>query len=75
MTKNEHKTKWEAYRDNELQSAIPIIADLGFELDSEQVHIVGERYLSSGQKLVLIGKQISTNKKVVIKIRKAVNRN
>lgn len=67
MTSN-HKTNWEAYRDKELQEAIPIIKELGFALDEKQVHIVGERFLSSGQKLVLLGKQISTNKKVVIKI-------
>jgi len=68
MTTSNHKTNWENYRDLELRGALPIIKDLGFKLDEKQVHIGGERFLSSGQKLVLIGRQISTSNKVVIKI-------
>jgi hypothetical protein len=76
MSKQNYKKTWELYRDQELKKALPIIEELGFVLEDKQVHIAGERFLSSGQKLVLIGRQKKDNKKVVIKIsshRKQIN--
>ncbi len=65
---NEDKLRWEAYREQELQKFLPVLAKLGFVLDDEQVHIGGERYLMSGQKLVLLGRRASHDKRVVIKV-------
>jgi hypothetical protein len=72
MSKNAKK-EWEKYREKELSGVKPILKDLGFELDNEQPHTSGERYLmqavttTSGKKLILLGVHISDKKKVVIK--------
>lgn len=63
-----HQKLWEDYRNKELEISEPILRDLGFALDKKQVHIGGERYISGGRKLVLIGQRISDNKKVIIKL-------
>lgn len=68
MTNIDYKKDWELYRDRELKKTLPILDELGFVLDKEQVHIDGERFLSSGQKLVLVGKEKQTDRKVIIKI-------
>lgn len=67
--------KWKEYRDRELAAVTPILARLGYTLDSDQPHIVGERYLmmsardvgGGGYKLVLNGKDTKTNARVIIK--------
>lgn len=72
MSKNS-KREWEEYREKELSEVKPILKDLGFELDNEQPHVGGERYLmqavttASGKKLILLGTHTSDKKKVVIK--------
>lgn len=65
---DKHKQQWEKYKEAELTAVSPILDRLGFELDDTQVHIGGERYIVGGKKLVLLGKQKSDNKKVVIKV-------
>jgi|SRR3989344_958549 len=45
-----------------------IAAVLGFKLEEEQPHISGERFLMSKEKLVLVAKEMSDNKKVIIKV-------
>lgn len=66
--------EWEAYRDSEIQNLTPIIQDLGFSLDPTQPHTQGERFLmravttKSGQKLILLGREIASNRRVVIKV-------
>lgn len=64
----DYQKKWQEYKDRELKKLGPIFDSLGFALDREQVHIGGERYVSGDKKLVLLGKRISDNKKVVIKV-------
>ncbi len=70
---NLHKQQWEKYCKEELARAIPILTTHGITLDTEQPHIHGERYLmqavqtKSGRKLILLGRETKTNKKVVIK--------
>jgi len=73
-----HNTQqeWEDYRQRELRAAIPILEKLGFELESEQPHTGGERFLMAGArdvggggyKLVLLGTRRADGKRVVIKI-------
>ncbi|HUD02686.1 MAG TPA: hypothetical protein VMR46_01520 [Candidatus Paceibacterota bacterium] len=62
------KEAWEEYCASELKGARPILEQLGFTLDTTQVHTGGERYLMSGHKLVLTGRRTSDNKRVVIKV-------
>ena len=67
------KLSWEEYRDRELAILNPLLNELGFSLDEKQPHIGGERYLmravttASGMKLLLLGKETSTGRRVVIK--------
>jgi hypothetical protein len=68
MVKNTTKEAWDEYRKNELIKALPIIEELGFNIDQEQVHIDGERHLMSGFKLVLTGYQENNKKRVIIKL-------
>ncbi|MBT4209543.1 MAG: hypothetical protein HOE19_01335 [Candidatus Komeilibacteria bacterium] len=65
---NSYKENWQAYRDEELNKVTPILIELGFILNEEQIHIGGERYLSGGRKLVLLAHREFDNKKVIIKI-------
>ncbi len=67
---NKHNTKedWNKYREQELKKALPIIKELGFDIDEEQAHIGGERHLMSGFKLVLTGYQENNKKRVIIKL-------
>ena len=62
------KQTWERYRESELAGVTPVLIDLGFTLDTIQVHLGGERYLSGGRKLVLLGRRISDGSRVVIKV-------
>ena len=51
-----------------------MLEELGFELEDEQPHLVGERYLmqaittDSGRKLILLGKRKHDGKRAVIKV-------
>ena len=59
---------------SELAVATPILRELGYELDVEQPHTVGERYLmqavttTSGRKLILLGRRMRDGTRVVIKV-------
>ena len=72
MQKNS-KEQWETYKEQELEKAVPLLCDLGFEIDDTQPHMSGERYLmqavttASGKKLILLGKRTSDGKRVVVK--------
>lgn len=70
------KELWLAYKEKELGSVLPILDELGYSLDKDQVLIGGERYLmltrardvgGGGYKLILTGKRKSDDKKVIIK--------
>lgn len=52
----------------ELKHISNILKLIGFELDKEQPHISGERYLMTRDKLVLVGTRIEDNLKVIIKV-------
>lgn len=75
MDVNPIKQEWLEYCKRELEIVTPPIQAAGFSIDAEQVHISGERYLMTssrdvgggGKKLVLLGKRISDNIRVVIK--------
>jgi hypothetical protein len=64
---------WEKYRERELSKIAPVLEKLGFELENEQPHIVGERYLmqavttASGTKLILLARRKKDGARVVIK--------
>jgi len=68
------KQIWQEYCQREVEILKPILKELGFELDSEQPLIFGEKYLLkavttvSGEKLVLLGRKIDDQKRVVIKV-------
>ncbi len=66
--------EWEQYRERELRMVAPLLETLGFELEAEQPHTGGERYLmqavttASGKKLILLGRRKNDGLRVVIKI-------
>src|SRR3989338_6499020 len=68
-----YKKEWEECRNRELSALLSILSKLGFEIEKEQPHMGGERYLmqavttTSGKKLILIGKKKNDGKRVVIK--------
>jgi len=72
---------WDAYREEELRRITPIIANLGYTLDVTQVHTGGERFLMAGArdvgggglKLVLVGRDTKTGKRVIIKVSNSVH--
>lgn len=64
---------WKQYLKQELELLTPILDELGFVLEENQIHTQGERYLMraittvSGKKLILLGFRKKDNKRVVIK--------
>lgn len=68
------KQEWKAFIARELVVVEPWLRELGYELEEEQPHLGGERYLMqavttvSGKKLILLGHNTSTGKRVVIKV-------
>lgn len=66
--KSTNEGLWKKYIDSELKVISDILNPIGFSLESEQLHISGERYLMTRDKLVLTGRRNSDNKKVVIKV-------
>lgn len=76
MQSHNAQQEWERYRGRELDAGISVLKRLGFEIDLEQPHTGGERFLMAGQrdvggggyKLVLLGTRVSDHKRVVIKI-------
>lgn len=75
-----HET-WVRYCLAERHAVEPILKSLGFALDREQVHTVGERYLMVGErdvggggyKLVLLGTRARDGRRVVIKASSTVH--
>jgi len=65
---------WSEYKKKTLSVVEPILDDMGFALEKEQPHTIGERYLmqavttKSGKKLILVGTRKSDAMKVVIKV-------
>lgn len=49
-----------------------ILKTLGFNLDKEQPHISGERFLASPDKLVLVGEKVSNGLRVIIKMSRLI---
>ncbi len=45
-----------------------LLGRLGFNLEAEQPHVKGERFLASPDKLVLVGRRIKDNLRVIIKM-------
>jgi|CXWL01.1.fsa_nt_gi hypothetical protein len=76
MGASDEKKAWDAYRERELRDAEPLLKKLGYTLDEKQVHTGGERYLMAGardvggggRKLVLTGRRISDQSRVIIKV-------
>lgn len=74
MPEINNKQEWGKYRDKELATVSTILEQLGFHLEKDQPHIMGERYLmqavttTSGKKLILLGLRNKDKKRVVIKV-------
>ena len=76
MNNQTAETQWESYREYELRTVLPVLANLGYILDSSQVHTAGERFLMVGErdvggggyKLVLLGTRVQDGQRVVIKV-------
>mgnify|MGYP001570629386 CR=1 FL=1 len=58
---------WEQSCREELTLLRPILAQQGYVLDDKQVHLGGERSVISNRKMVLLGKHIPDQRRVVIK--------
>lgn len=73
MSEHNEKELWKEYRKREYAAVEPILLKLGFEPDTKQPHIEGERYLmqavttKSGRKIILLGHRVKDGKQVVIK--------
>ncbi len=67
MSSNPKNTTWKVFCKRELSQIVPLLKKVGYTLQPEQPHIIGERSILSGEKMVLLGTD-SNNKKVVIKV-------
>lgn len=73
---SDRKTEWAMFRESELKEVAPLLQHLGFALDQEQRHIIGERELlmsthdvgGGGYKLVLTGTRAGDGMRVIIKV-------
>ncbi len=71
---NDAQHLWEQYKKRELVSITPLLKSLGYTLDENQPHTIGERYLmqavttTSGKKLILLGQRAHDKQRAVIKI-------
>lgn len=74
--KDAAKRAWDEYRERELAGVAPYLEQRGITIDTEQPHLGGERYLMAGArdvgggglKLVLMGKRLQDNTRIVIKV-------
>lgn len=70
---------WKQYCERELAIITPLLASVGFTLETKQPHIGGERFLikavttKNGQKLILLARRASDNKRCIIKITRDKN--
>ncbi len=60
------KQRWQEYKERELAGARALLPALGLTLEDVQPHVLGERYLMSGRKLVLLGRK--DQKRIIIKL-------
>ena len=73
MSQHNFKEDWESYKKTELARIDAIVIERGYTLDVEQPHTLGERFLmqavttESGHKLILLGRRLHDNKRVIIK--------
>ncbi|TSD03491.1 MAG: hypothetical protein Athens071416_172 [Parcubacteria group bacterium Athens0714_16] len=68
MNSSDKQDVWNEKVTLEVKHISNILKLTGFELDIEQPHISGERYLMTRDKLVLVGTRIEDNLKVIIKV-------
>lgn len=70
MQANLSKQEWNSYINKELLIFRPFFIRLGIILDTDQLHVTGERYLMSGKKLVLTGtyKDDKNKKRIIVKV-------
>lgn len=61
------ESNWGTYLQDELARISGLMLPLGFNLEGEQPHVGGERYLMTKNKLVLVGNRISDGVRVIIK--------
>ncbi len=61
------KGTWREIFETEIVALSPILKTLGFSLSDEQIHLSGERFLMTRDKLVLSGTKIKNNSRVIIK--------
>lgn len=75
MANKSAEQQWHEYRERDLARVTPELQKLGIAIDEEQPHLVGERHLlqtthdvgGGGHKLVLLGIETRSGKRVVIK--------
>jgi hypothetical protein len=68
MESNTKEQEWDKETKEKLRVISNILKPIGFSLDKEQLHISGERFLMTRNKLVLTGKSDNNQEKVIIKI-------
>lgn len=61
------KQTWTEYTTREIESLKPILEKHNVTLEPDQPHISGERFLMSGQKVVLVGRDKKTDRRLIIK--------
>jgi hypothetical protein len=61
------QSNWQEFVQQEISFFTPILKGLGFEIDIDQPHTKGERGSFRAKKIILLGRRISYNFKVVIK--------
>lgn len=61
------KAAWTEYTQSEISTLTPLLEHKGITLDQEQPHISGERFLMSGQKVVLVARDAKTGERLIIK--------
>lgn len=71
---NKPERAWKKQNEQEFVVIIPLLSELGFEIEEEQPHLGGERPLmqaittASGKKFILVGRRTSNRHPVIIKI-------
>jgi hypothetical protein len=61
------KNTWQEFVEKEIKYFQPILNILGFGVDADQPHTKGERGSFRAKKIILLGKRLADNIKVVIK--------
>ncbi len=58
---------WQSFVESETSFFLPILNNLGFEINNDQPHTKGERGAFRAKKIILLGERLSDKLKVVIK--------